>query len=395
MNIKIGSREVGSNQPVFFIADIAANHCGELSIAKELVHACAESGVDAVKMQNFSASTIVSDYGFKNLAEVNTHQSGWKQPVFDSYAAAAIPLSWTVELKELCAKLEVEYFTSPYSIDLIEAVAPYVSAFKLGSGDITWLEEIEAMCSYDVPVLIATGASDMVEVEAAMEVALRHTSDVLLMQCNTEYTANKTESREDQLNRYRHINIKVLQTYRNRWVDVPLGLSDHTHGCMTVLGAVGLFDCCAVEKHFTFDNTREGQDHSFSMTPDSWQEMVTQTRELKEELFASKATSYEDRLKIVRKRVDDPRALELAIGDGVKRVEANEANTVIVQRRALRYMRPLVAGTIIGKDHIFPLRPCPKEAVSPDRVGEVIGKRLTKDVVEGSHILISDLQTVE
>lgn len=392
MNVEIAGQKVGPGEPVYFIADIAANHCGELSIAKELIHACAESGVDAVKMQNFTAATIVSDYGFKHLQGVETHQSKWKQSVFDSYDAASIPLSWTEELKSLCDQLGMAYFTSPYSIELVEAVAPHVSAFKLGSGDITWLDEIRAMAGKDVPLLIATGASTMPEVERAMQAALEVSGNVLLMQCNTEYTAKVNESREERYKRFEHINLKVLETYAKKWPGVPLGLSDHTHGCMTVLGAVGLYDCCAVEKHFTFDNTREGQDHAFSMTPKTWLEMVEETRALKSEIASVDKDDFQSRLAVVNRFVDDPKALKLAIGNGEKKLEENEVNTVIVQRRAVRATRDLAAGEVLSKDDLFPLRPCPEGAVSPADIDTLVGKKLTRNLVNGEHFLPSDVE---
>ncbi|MDB4466826.1 N-acetylneuraminate synthase family protein, partial [bacterium] len=278
MSFKIANFNIGPLNPVLFIADIASNHCGELSLAKELIHACAESGVNAIKMQNFAAATIVSDYGFKNLQGIKTHQNKWKKSVFDSYDDASIPLFWTGELRTLCDHLGMAYLTSPYSIELVEEVADNVCAFKLGSGDITWHDEIRAMASHNKPILIATGASTMDEVERAMEAALSTTKEIVLMQCNTEYTANVNESDQQKIDRYKHINLRVLETYRQRWPGVPLGLSDHTHGDLTVLGAVGLFDCCVVEKHFTLDNSKEGQDHAFSMTPESWQEMANNVK---------------------------------------------------------------------------------------------------------------------
>lgn len=391
MAMKIAGKPVGPDHPVFFIADIAANHCGDLSIAKELIHACSESGVDAVKMQNFTAETIVSDYGFRHLEGVKTHQSSWKQSVFDSYDAASIPLSWTEELKTLCDELGLAYFTSPYSLELVEAVAPHVSAFKLGSGDITWLQEIKAMARHDVPLLIATGASTMPEVEAAMAAALDVGGDVLLMQCNTEYTANVNDTDDQRYQRYKHINLSVLETYANKWPDVPLGLSDHTHGSMTVIGAVGLYDCCAVEKHFTFDNTKDGQDHAFSMTPEGWKEMAKRTAELKSELLAKKANDFESRLDVTRRYVDDPKALDLAIGDGVKKLESNETNTVIVQRRAVRLTRDVPAGTVLSESDLFPLRPCPKDAISPADIESVIGRRLNTDLPTGAYLSESHL----
>ncbi len=391
MTIEIAGKKVGPSEPCYFIADIAANHCGELSIAKDLIHACAESGVDAVKMQNFTAATIVSDYGFKNLSGVETHQSKWKQSVFDSYDAASIPLSWTEELKSLCDKLGLAYFTSPYSLELVHAVAPSVSAFKLGSGDITWLEEIKAMGSYDLPLLIATGASTMAEVESAMDAALSVSNQTLLMQCNTEYTASIEDTQEQRYKRFEHINLQVLATYAKRWPGIPLGLSDHTHGSMTVLGAVGLFDCCAVEKHFTFDNSKEGQDHSFSMTPATWLEMKNATEALRSELASEKPETFEERLDIVKRFVDDPTALELAIGDGVKKLEANEVNTVVVQRRAVRATRSIKAGEVLSKEDLFPLRPCPRDAVTPANIDELVGKTLQRDITEGEHFVQDDL----
>jgi N-acetylneuraminate synthase len=387
--ITIGKRKVGPAHPVYFIADVASNHCGDLAKAREIIRACAEAGVDAVKMQNFAAETIVSDYGFKHLGGVRTHQSAWKQSVFDSYKAASIPLNWTQELRALCDELGLDYFTSPYSLELVRAVAQDVCAFKLGSGDLTWHEEIAEMCRQGKPVLIATGASTMAEVEGAMAVALANSRQILLMQCNTEYTANIRETREQKLARFRHINLRVLETFARRWPQVPVGLSDHTHGALTVLGAVGLFDCCAVEKHFTLDNTLEGQDHAFSMTPAGWRKMVDETAALKRKLTG--VNSLAERLNITRGLVDDPEALDCAIGDGVKRLEANETNTVIVQRRSVCATRALPAGQTLAASDMTVLRPCPPGALPPYRLPELVGRRLGRAIAAGENILPADM----
>jgi N-acetylneuraminate synthase len=245
------------------------------------------------------------------------------------------------------------------------------------------------MCRHGKPVLIATGASTMAEVEAAMEVALAETGDIVLMQCNTEYTAKLSDSRQAQLERFSHINLRVLETYANRWPGIPLGLSDHTHGALTVLGAVGLFDCCAVEKHFTFDNTLEGQDHAFSMTPDGWRRMVEQTRALKSAIGG--ARGWAERYRITRGAVDDPEVLDLAIGDGVKRLEANEAGPAIVQRRAVRAARPLKADATLAPDDLVALRPCPADGVPPYRASQLLGRVLVRDVASGDCIRLEDL----
>ena len=385
----IRGRQVSAEQPVYFIADLASNHCGSLAKTKELIHACAESGVDAIKMQNFAAETIVSDYGFRHLSGIQTHQSNWKQSVFDSYRAASIPLHWTLELKALSEKLGLHYLTSPYSLELIRAVSPHVCALKLGSGDITWHDELAAMCRSGRPVLIATGASTIAEVEAAMSVALPLTRQLVLMQCNTEYTANLRDSREQRLERFRHINLRVLEMFGRLWPGIPLGLSDHTHGSLTVLGAVGLFDCCAIEKHFTLDNTLEGQDHAFSMTPAGWRRMVDDVAKLKQTIGS--ARSWEDRWRITESAVEDPEALRLAVGDGVKRLEPNESGTVIVQRRAIRAAKDLRSGQMLTRADLVVLRPCPTDALPPYRIGELSGRPLARALPAGECVRLEDL----
>ena len=99
----------------YFIADIAANHDGDLKKAKELIYLCAEAGADAAKFQHFSAETIVSDYGFKSLKEKKSHQKAWKKSVFEVYKDASRNLNWTLELKKTCKKAGIDFLSSPYS----------------------------------------------------------------------------------------------------------------------------------------------------------------------------------------------------------------------------------------------------------------------------------------
>jgi len=388
MRFKIGNHKIGKEHPVYFIADIASNHNGDLQKAKELIHACAESKVDAVKMQNFTADTIVSDYGFKNLSDVKTHQSQWKTSVYDSYKAASIPLDWTLELKSLAESLGMDYFTSAYSPELTKAVAPYVSAFKLGSGDITWHEQIELMSGFGKPILIATGASTLDEVKMAVHAAQKHTEDIILMQCNTNYTAKKNEDISTTKARFSNINLKVLETYAKLWPNMALGLSDHTHGHLTVLGAVGLYNCCAVEKHFTLDSSQEGQDHPFSMMPNEWQEMVDNTALLKKEIKAE--DTYKNRYEKVKAIAKDAEFLDLIIGNGEKKISDNEFNTSIVQRRAIRAKNDMDIGHTIAKQDLEVLRPCPEDALPPYKMQDVLGKSLNRNLEKGDYLRLTD-----
>jgi len=389
MAIKIEENNIGKKYPVYFIADIASNHNGDLSKAKELLYACSESGVNAVKMQNFSAESIVSDFGFRNLSDVKSHQGQWKTSVFESYKAASIPFEWTLELKNLAEKLGMDYFTSPYSPELTKAVEPYVSAFKLGSGDITWHEQIELMSSFGKPIIIATGASDIEEVKMAVHVAQKHTDDIILMQCNTNYTAKKNEDISKTKARFSNINLKVLETYANIWSNMALGLSDHTHGDLTVLAAVGLYGCCVVEKHFTLDNSQEGQDHPFSMMPEEWLAMVNNTAKLKREIKAD--DSYENRFAKIKAIAKDAEYLDLIIGDGEKKISDNETQTVIVQRRAIRAKHNLKEGMRLTKNDLEVLRPCPTDGLPPYEIDKISGKTINRSIEKGDYIKLTDI----
>lgn len=353
--ISIGSHKLGLGCPTYFIADIAANWDGDLERAKDLIHKCAEAGADAAKFQNFQAKTIVSDFGFKQLAGGGriSHQASWKKSVYEVYRQASLPLEWTEVLRDTCMKAGVDYFTTPYDPDQVPALSPHVAAWKLGSGDITWHSFIEMLASSGKTLLIATGASSLEEVRLAMAAAQKHTERLVLMQCNTNYTAS--------LENFHHIHLNVLKTFAREFPDAVLGLSDHTPGHATVLGAVAL-GARVVEKHFTDDNAREGPDHKFSMTPATWREMVDRTREL-----------------------------EKALGLESKSLAENERDAVMVQRRAIRARHNLPKGSVITREDIAMLRPIPPDGLPPYQDALVVGKKLVRDIQAGDCLRLQDL----
>lgn len=351
--LEIQGKKIGENYPTYFIADIAANHDGDLERAKELIYLAADAGADAAKFQHFQAETIVSNYGFKSLKSQQAHQEKWKNSVFDVYKAASVNLDWTATLKATCEKAGIPFFTTPYSLDVVDYMDAHVPAYKIGSGDITWLEMIERVASKQKPYFLATGAATMDEVTRAVSTALSINPQFALMQCNTNYTAS--------LENLKHIQLNVLKTYRAMYPDMVLGLSDHTPGHATVLGAVAL-GARMVEKHFTDNVNRVGPDHAFSMDPNAWREMVDRTREL-----------------------------ENALGNGIKKVEENEYQTVVVQRRAIRLVRDIAEGEVIHKDDLVMLRPCPVNGLPPYRIDQVLNKSLRRAKIKGEHLLANDV----
>lgn len=353
--LMIGNRKINLASPTYFIADIGANHDGDIERAKLLIGECAKAGADAAKFQHFKAETIVSDFGFKSLdRKFLSHQASWKSSVFEVYKAASIDGSWDREMKITCEHYGIDYITTPYDAEFIESVGPHVSAYKIGSGDITWLQHLKRIALKDKPVILACGASTLDEIVKAVECILDVNPNLAILQCNTNYTGQDSN--------FDYINLNVLNTFKVMFPTLCIGLSDHTPGHATVLGAVSL-GCRIVEKHFTDDNSRIGPDHAFAMDPSSWKSMVDATRQL-----------------------------ERALGSGVKKVEKNERDTVVIQRRSIRVRRPLARGAILTSDDVVMLRPCPIGSIEPWRLDEFLGKKVSRDVLEGEHLTESHFE---
>ena len=354
-NFLINRSKIGKNSKVYFIADIAANHDGNINRAKKLIKLCAKAGADAAKFQHFKAETIVSDYGFKKLGKLSHHEK-WKKSVFQVYKDASLNVKWTKILKEECKKNNIDFLTAPYDLKYVDLVNKYISAYKIGSGDITWKEIIVKIAKKNKPVILATGASNMNEVNSTVKEILKHNKRLVLMQCNTNYT-NKIEN-------FNYIHLNVLKNYKKTFKEkIILGLSDHTPGNSTVLGAIAL-GAKVIEKHFTDNNDRIGPDHKFSMNPKSWSEMVKSSREL-----------------------------ELALGGEIKRIEYNENQSSIVQRRGVWVNKNKKKNEKLQLNDCDFLRPCPKNSLPIFNIEKYVGKRFKKDIKKNSLVTNLCLKT--
>lgn len=349
--MKINNRKISDDYSTYFIADLASNHDGDLGRAKDLIWLCKESGADCAKFQHFLADKIVSDYGFRNMKI--SHQASWKDSVFDVYKKYQTPRSWTEELIKTCQKAKIEFMTTPYDIEAIELFEDKVNCFKIGSGDITYYDLLKKIANTKKPVILSTGASSMFEIKRAVKVLETGTDEICIMQCNTNYTGLSENIKFQNLN--------VLKSFKKKWPNIILGLSDHTSGHSSVLGSVSL-GARIIEKHFTDDNSRNGPDHAFSMNPESWKTMVKNTREL-----------------------------ERALGISEKKIEDNELETVIVQRRSVRLTSSKKANQTIRSEDLEYLRPCPPNSMNPMEVDKIIGKKLTKNKNKGEEIYPEDL----
>lgn len=356
-HLNIDGRIIALDAPTFFIADLASNHNGDIHRARELIFQAKEAGADAVKFQHFLAEKIVSDHGFRNLNRAMGHQANWSKSVFDIYKQYECDRSWTQELVKTAQEVNITFMTTPYDVDALDLLDFHLPAYKIGSGDITWIDFIEQVAQKKKPVLLANGASTMEDTKRAVEAVLKHNRKIALLQCNTNYTGS--------LENFRYVNLNVLRALAIAYPQMTLGLSDHTPGHAAVLGAIAL-GARVIEKHFTSDNKLSGPDHAFSMNPQSWRDMIDRSREL-----------------------------EYALGDGIKRIEDNETDTVIVQRRCLRATRPLQAGEILNRKDLEALRPSPEGSIPPYRLEELLGKPILHPKQSGEIISFSDVEGLQ
>jgi N-acetylneuraminate synthase len=353
-NLLIDGVLLGEGARTFFIADIGANHDGSLDRAKNLIWLAKESGANAAKFQHFTANKIVSNYGFSNFHDVESHQSTWKKSVVATYEEVSIPHEWTAELKKTCDEAGITFLSTPYDFDSVDHIDEHVSAYKLGSGDIDWLELVKYISQKNKPLIISTGASNFEEIERLVNLLNGSVNSFAVLQCNTNYTA--------QLENYSHINLRVIELFKETWPGLIVGLSDHSRGLAAVLGAVSL-GAKIIERHFTDDINRDGPDHKFATTPSEWLTMV-----------------------------EEVRRLELALGKKQKEICENERVSAIVQRRCIRANVDLEVGAKIRRSDLCVLRPATEGSIRPNEIDLVVGRTLKVDLAAGMQLSWSDIE---
>ncbi len=347
--IKIGSKLIGYGHPVYVIADIGANFDGNLNKAKELALAVKKAGGDMVKIQSFKSSKIVSGYGFSTMTLKGIHGT-WPKPIDQIFKEAEFPREWHKELFDYCKKNGIDFSASPYdfeAVDLLDQIG--VDVFKIGSGDITWLEMLKYIANKRKPMILATGASTLAEVDEAIE-AIESTGNkqLILLQCITNYPS-KIES----------ANLNVLKTYQTSY-NIISGYSDHSPGDVVVLGAVAL-GAKVIEKHFTLNKKDVGPDHPHSMEPAEFETMVKKIH-----------------------------LLEAALGSANKEVAEEESETVIVQRRSLYAKTALSAGATLSEQDIIELRPA--LGILPKFKPHISGKKIKNNLIAGQPIRWDDIE---
>lgn len=347
--IKIGKRWVGEGEPTYLIAEIGSNFDGKLKRAKMLINLARDCGADCAKFQCFSTDRIISREGFEGIKV--GFQAKWKKPVYQIYKDAEFPRKWHEELFHYAKKKGIDFLSTPYdkkAVDILDKLG--ITAFKIGSGDITWLEMLKFIAKKKKPIILATGASSLDEVKEAIgAIRSEGNNEIVLLQCVTNYPSS-----------FEHANIRSMKAMGEKF-SLPVGYSDHTPGLIVPLGAVTL-GACIIEKHFTDDKTRKGPDHPFAMDAKDFKAMA-----------------------------EGIRKLEKALGSETKRLYKEEHQTVILQRRCLRAAKDIQKGEKIKSGMIDVLRPCPKTALVPKYKAKILGKAARTAFKKGDAFTRSDI----
>ena len=344
--LNIGGRAVGRGEPPYIIAEIGANHNGDMELCRRIIDAAVDAGADAVKFQSWSKSSLIS----KGEYARNTRYTAANAPTLEQ-AVEQYQLSddQHAEVFDYARKRGVAVFSScfsPKEVDLLEALdAP---AYKIASMDVNHLPLLEYVARTKKPIIISTGMATLGEVERALGVLRRAGSGpVALLHCLSIYPAPAEM-----------INLRTMETWRTAF-DVPVGYSDHTLGTAVPLGAVAL-GACAIEKHFTLDRKLDGWDHAISADPAELKELV-----------------------------EGSRAVFAALGSAARVVGPEEIEKRKVFRRRMVVTRDMKRGERVSVEDVDFKRP--GTGIQPDELAYVLGRPIARDVCAEEEIEWADL----
>lgn len=320
------------------IAEAGVNHNGNFDLAKQLVDKAVEGGADIVKFQTCKAENVISRYADK--AEYQKVTTGEADSQLEMVRKLMLTYEEYGKLKKYCDEKGIEFLSTAFdlpSVDYLHSIG--MRRWKIPSGEITNLPLLIKIAKLGEPIIMSTGMSELSEVADAIKVLKENgAGEITVLHCTTEYPAP-----------YEDVNLKAIDTMKETF-DLPVGYSDHTKGLEIPVAAVAR-GACVIEKHFTLDRNMEGPDHKASIEPDELKQMV-----------------------------DMIRHVEVAIGDGIKKVSPSELKNQDIARKSIIAKTVIKAGDVFTEENITTKRP--GSGINPMKWFDLLGKTAKHDYQE-------------
>jgi len=323
----------------YLIAEMSANHAGDLSRALEIVHAAKEAGADCIKTQTYTADTLTINCDNDYFA---IHEGPWQgRTLYDLYKEAHTPWDWLARIKEEADKVGLDFLSTPFDRTAVDFLAELgVNSYKVASFELNDLPLIRYIAGKGKPIIASTGMASLGEIERAVR-TVRESGDpsLCLLKCSSAYPAVPDD-----------MNLRTIPHLAQTFA-VPVGLSDHTLGSAAAVAAVVL-GACAIEKHFCLSRSIPNPDAAFSLEPEEFRRMR-----------------------------DDIRSVERALGSVKYGVSAQEEGSAVF-RRSLFVVEAMQEGEVFTSENLRSIRP--GYGLAPRHYDEVIGRRATRAIDRGT-----------
>jgi N,N'-diacetyllegionaminate synthase len=332
----------------YIIAEAGVNHNGDIDLALQLIKEAKNAGADCVKFQTFKAEQIVTKASPK--AKYQLRVTDKEESQYEMLKKLELTLEDYKTLLSECNRQQIDFLSTPYNKEDVDFLCGLgVNGFKIASGQLTELPFLEYTASKGKQMIISTGMATMAEVFAAVE-TIRKTgnNDIIVLQCTTNYP-----SRIEDANLFAMISMKEA-------CKVRVGYSDHVQNNYACFASVAL-GAEVVEKHFTLDKELPGPDHSSSLNPSGFAELV-----------------------------EGIRNIESALGSGLKVPSQAEIDNSYGMKRSLVALMDIAEGTTLTEDHVGFKRPC--NGLHPNMLDNIIGKKLAKPIKKDEAFQFSNIQ---
>lgn len=346
MKIKITNKIIGEGNPCFVIAEAGVNHNGDFYMAKKLIDAAKGAGADAVKFQTFKAEDVVTKTaGMANYQKKNT---GKNESQLEMLKKMELSYGDFIELKKHCDKKGINFLSTPLTEDAVNFLNPLVSAYKVGSGDLTNLPVLKKIATKKKPIILGTGMAMLKEVKEAVKTIKKcGNNKIILLHCTTDYPCSPDE-----------VNLRAMTTLKKEF-NLPVGYSDHTKNIFVPIMAIAM-GAAVIEKHFTLNKNLPGPDHKASLEPKELKEMVRNIRQA-----------------------------EKILGSAIKKPVESEKKIMKIARKSIVAKRDILKGEKITGSMLIIKRP--GTGIEPKYLNRVINKKTKKDIKKDQLISWKDI----